>query len=109
MICGDVTVVSWVMVLVRRNYFQKKCAHVIRQRRHTGRLRAGFEMVRSLTLGTPNISGVPTDGKPDVAEIPSKPVQEKKDSAPEVDGMFLSSIIPGSIILIIHLSDGSNP
>jgi hypothetical protein len=33
MICGDVTAVAWVMVLVRRNYFQKKCAHVIRQRK----------------------------------------------------------------------------
>jgi hypothetical protein len=31
MICGDVTAVAWVMVLVRRNYFLKKCAHVIRQ------------------------------------------------------------------------------
>jgi hypothetical protein len=31
MICGDITAVAWVMVLVRRNYFLKKCAHVIRQ------------------------------------------------------------------------------
>ncbi|EIN11405.1 TrkH-domain-containing protein [Punctularia strigosozonata HHB-11173 SS5] len=36
MVTGDYSLVSWVMVLVRRHYFKRKCVHLIRQKRQNG-------------------------------------------------------------------------
>jgi hypothetical protein len=104
MICGDITVVSWIMVLVRRSFFQRKCEYIVKQRRKhngTGRIGHAFQRLRSMTIGGAfNSASYP----PGTTEMHEKPKPRRQNAYPElnVDGKSLFLVLPTKLELIIQ-------
>jgi hypothetical protein len=101
MITGDITTVSWVMVLVRRTYFQRKCAHVIRQRKVAPKRTFGqtLERMRTHTMGANEQA---EDHQTPLADLPN-PEQTQPPSAEQtVADEHLSTAKGASSYCLLH-------